>query len=142
MGTREYPSLPVVGVGGVVVVDAGVVLVKRRHAPLAGRWSLPGGVVEVGESLHDALRRELHEEIGIEVRVGPLIELFDRITHDREGRVQYHYVLADYLCYVIAGSLRPGSDAGMVAVADPVNLSPYDLTETTREVIAGGLALR
>ena len=71
-----------------------------------------------------------------------LIELFDRITHDREGRVQYHYVLADYLCYVIAGSLRPGSDAGMVAVADPVNLSPYDLTETTREVIAGGLALR
>ena len=105
MGTREYPSLPVVGVGGVVVVDAGVVLVKRRNSPLAGRWSLPGGVVEVGESLHDALRRELHEEIGIEARVGPLIELFDRITHDSQGRVQYHYVLADYLCHVVASRL-------------------------------------
>ena len=141
MGTREYPSLPVIGVGGVVFIDGQVVLVKRSHPPLEGKWSLPGGAVEVGESLQDALRREVQEEVGIDVRVGPLIELLDRITRDSAGQVQYHYVLADYLCHLVAGSLRPGSDAGMVTLADPGDLSPYDLTGTTRAVIAGGLAL-
>ena len=122
-------------------LDGRVVLVKRRYEPLAGQWSLPGGAVEVGETLHDGLRRELREEIGIEARVGPLVELFDHITRDDGGRVRYHYVLADYLCHHVSGELRPGSDAETVALADPADLMPYSLTERARAVIARGLTL-
>ena len=125
-------------------LEGRVVLVKRRHEPLAGRWSLPGGAVEVGETLRDGLRRELHEEIGIETRVGPLVELVDRITRDDGGRVRYHYVLADYLCHRVSGELRPGSDAETVALADPADLLPYGLIQETEAVIrrAVGLAAR
>ena len=139
---REYPSRPVVGVGGVVFLEGRVVLVKRRHPPLAGQWSLPGGAVEVGETLHDGLRRELREEIGVETRVGPLVEVFDRITRDDGGRVRYHYVLADYVCHHVSGELRAGSDAEDVALADPADLLRYALTEKAQSVITRALALR
>lgn len=135
MSTRQYPSRPFVGVGGIVFIDGRVVLIKRRHEPLAGQWSLPGGAIELGETLHEGLRRELREEIGIETSVGPLVELFDRITHDTEGRVRYHYVLADYLCHRLSGELRPGSDAEAVALADPADLSSYAVTKTATAVI-------
>ena len=123
-------------------IDGRVVLVKRRHEPLAGRWSLPGGAIEVGETLRDGLRRELREEIGIETRVGPLVELFDRITLDGGGRVQYHHVLADYLCHHLSGELRPGSDAESVALADLGDLLPYGLTDKARAVIGRAADLR
>ena len=141
MSTRQYPSQPFVGVGGVVFIDGRVVLVKRRHEPLAGQWSLPGGAIELGETLHEGLRRELREEIGIETKIGPLVELFDRITRDTDGRVRYHYVLADYLCHHVSGELRPGSDAETVGLADPADLSPYAVTEQVKSVIrrAGNL---
>ncbi len=135
MSTRQYPSRPFVGVGGVVFIDGRVVLVKRRHEPLAGQWSLPGGAIELGETLREGLRRELREELGIETRVGPLVELFDRITRDDDGQVRYHYVLADYLCYHLRGELRPGSDAEAVALGDPGDLSPYGLTQKATVVI-------
>jgi 8-oxo-dGTP diphosphatase len=135
MVTRQYPSRPFIGVGGVVFIGGRVVLVKRRHEPLARRWSLPGGAIELGETLHEGLRRELREEIGIETKIGPLVELFDRITRDTDGRVRYHYVLADYLCHHVSGELRAGSDAETVALADPAELSPYALTEQARSVI-------
>ena len=141
MVAREYPGQPLFGVGGVVVVDGHVVLIKRKRPPLAGSWSLPGGVVELGESLRDGLRRELREEIGIEVQVGPLLELFDRITRDGDGMVRYHYILADYLCRPVAGALHHGSDAEAAILADPTNLSRYNLSADTRAVIASGLAL-
>jgi 8-oxo-dGTP diphosphatase len=133
---RRYPARPIVGVGGVVFVDGRVVLIKRRFEPLAGRWSLPGGTLEIGERLHDGLIRELREETGLIVEVGPLVELFDRITRDDEGRVQFHYVLADYLCRPIGGILEPGSDVAEVTLADIDGLEPYDLTEKTLAVIA------
>ena len=142
MSEREYPVRPVVGVGGVVFIDGRVVLVKRRHEPLAGRWSLPGGAIELGETLRAGLRRELREEIGIDTRVGLLVELLDRITHDSDGRVRYHFVLADYLCHHVSGELRPGSDAAAVALADPADLSPYAVTEKAVAVIARALDLR
>ena len=123
-------------------IDDRVVLVKRRHAPLAGCWSLPGGAVEVGETLQEGVRRELREEIGIEVTVGPLIELLDRITRDDSGRIRYHYVLADYLCGRVSGTLRPGSDARTVALADPAALASYELTERAVTVIAQASLLR
>ena len=141
VSTREYPARPIMGVGGVVFIAWRVVLVKRRHAPLAGRWSLPGGAIEVGETLHDGLRRELREEVGIETTIGPLVKLSDNITRDDGGRVRYHYILADYLCHHVSGEVRPGSDAERLALADLNALSPYALTEQTRTVIrhAAGL---
>ena len=141
MATRESPTRPIIGVGGVVFLDGRVVLVKRRYEPLAGQWSLPGGAVEVGETLRDGLHRELREEIGIEARVGQLVELFDHITRDDGGRVRYHYVLADYLCHHVSGELRPGSDAEAVALADPADLMPYSLTDRALAVIERGLTL-
>ena len=123
-------------------VDGRVVLVKRRHEPLAGQWSLPGGAIELGETLREGLRRELREEIGIETRVGPLVELFDRIIRDKDGRVRYHYALADYLCYHVSGELRPGSDAAAVALVDPAELPPYALTEEATAVIRRAVDLR
>jgi ADP-ribose pyrophosphatase YjhB (NUDIX family) len=125
-----------------VFIDDRVVLVRRRHEPLAGQWSLPGGAIELGETLGEGLRRELREEIGIETRVGPLVELFDRITRDDDGRVRFHYVLADYLCQHVSGELRPGSDAGAVALADPAHLSPYAVTATVTAVIHRAITLR
>ena len=140
--SREYPARPIIAVGGVVFMEGRVVLIKRRHPPLQGRWSLPGGGVQVGETLREAMQRELREEIGIDTRVGPLIDLFDHITRDPDGRVQYHFVLADYLCHQVGGRLRPGSDAESVAVADPDNLLSYELTDKTLEVVQRAATLR
>ena len=142
MATREYPDRPFVAVGGVVLIDGRVVLIKRRHEPLAGQWTLPGGAIELGETLREGLRRELREEIGIETSVGPLIELFDRIIRDTAGRVRYHYVLADYLCHHVSGEIRPGSDAEAAALADPGELSRYELTEKAESVIRRAVQLR
>ena len=108
---REYPDQPVAGVGGVVVRGHDVLLVKRAYPPRAGEWSLPGGRLELGESLVDGVRREVREETGLEVEVGPLVEVFDRVHRDADGRVRYHFVIADYLCHPIGGALAAGDDA-------------------------------
>ena len=142
MSDRRYPARPIVGVAGVVFIDQQVVLVRRRHPPLVGRWSLPGGALELGETLHEGLQRELREEIGLQTRVGPLIELLDRITRDSDGRVRYHYVLADFLCHRVSGTLKSGSDADTVALADPDDLGSYDLTDEAQTVIASAWRLR
>ena len=142
MPERRYPARPIVGVGGVVFIDQQVVLVRRRHPPLAVRWSLPGGAVELGETLHEGLQRELQEETRLQTRVGPLIELLDRITRDSDGCVRYHYVLADFLCHRVSGTLKPGSDADTVVLADPDDLGSYDLTDEAQTVIASARRLR
>ena len=133
---RRYPARPIVGVGGIAFIDGKVVLIKRRFEPLAGRWSLPGGTLELGERLHEGLAREMREETGLVVEVGSLVELFDRITRDDDGRVRFHYVLADYVCIPVGGALAAGGDVADVVLADPDRLAPYDLTPTTLDVIA------
>jgi ADP-ribose pyrophosphatase YjhB (NUDIX family) len=153
---REYPSRPVVGVGAVVLVGAGdlempgiptagpargVVLIKRRFEPLAGHWSLPGGAVEVGETLEAAITREVVEETGLLVDVGPVIDVFDRIMLDEAARVQYHFVLVDYLCRITGGRLAHGSDVSEAVIVDPTEMEAYDLTEKARSVIARGLEM-
>ena len=138
---RRYPARPIVGVGGVAFMNGRVVLIKRRFEPMAGRWSVPGGTVELGEGLKDALIREMREETGLVVEVGPLVELFDRITRDDDGRVRFHYVLADYVCIPVGGALAPGSDVAEAVLADPDDLGRFDLTPKTLEVIAAARRL-
>jgi 8-oxo-dGTP diphosphatase len=150
LNDRQYPSRPVVGVGAVIVVtreeaaragwqgpaaDVGLVLVKRRFDPLAGRWSLPGGAVETGEPLAEAIAREVAEETGLVVDVGPIVDVFDRILLDAYGRVHYHFVLIDYVCRPRGGRVAAGSDVADVTIADPGALEPFDLTEKARDVI-------
>jgi ADP-ribose pyrophosphatase YjhB (NUDIX family) len=141
VGRRDYPDRPVVGVGAVVLVDGKVVLVQRAHEPLKGAWNLPGGAVEVGETLRDACAREVLEETGLVVEVGPVIEVFDRIMLDASGGVQYHFVLVDYACRPAGGELRCGSDASDIALADPASLDPYRLTAKAIEVIRKGMEI-
>jgi 8-oxo-dGTP diphosphatase len=127
---------------GAVIVDAGrVVLVKRGREPLKGQWSLPGGAVEVGETLESCVTREMQEETGLDVHVGPVIEVLDRITRDTDGRVRYHFVLVDYLCWPIAGVLRAGSDVEDAVLADPGDLDRFALTPQVKAVVARALAL-
>ena len=107
---REFPLVPLVGVGAVVVHEGRVLLVRRGHEPLKGQWSLPGGLLELGESITDGVVREVKEETGLMVEPVELVELLDRIHRDGE-RVRYHYVIADYLCRVVGGELKAASDA-------------------------------
>ena len=124
-----------------VVVESKVVLIRRRFEPLKGQWSLPGGGVELGETLEASVAREMQEEIGLEVEVGPVIEVFDRIMKDADSRVEYHYVLVDYLCWPIGGELRAGSDVDAAVLVDPSELGPYQLTKKATAVIERALQL-
>lgn len=132
---REYPERPLVGVGGVVISHGRTLLIRRGGPPLEGQWSIPGGMLEIGEMLLEGVRRELLEETGIEVRVLELIEVFERINLDAADRIQYHFVVLDYLCEAIRGEARAGSDVIDVAWAAPSELQEYSLTETATRVI-------
>lgn len=133
--TREYPERPLVGVGGVVIAEGRTLLIRRGSAPLEGQWSIPGGTLEVGETLVEGVRRELAEETGLEVRVLELIEVFERISPDGEGKTRYHFVILDYLCERVRGDARAGSDVTDVAWAAESELARYDLTPTATRVI-------
>lgn len=138
---REYPDAPVAGVGGVVIDGDRVLLVKRAHPPRQGEWSLPGGLLQLGESLVDGVRREVLEETGIVVDVGPLVEVFDRVHHDGHGRVRYHFVIADYLCRPTGGALRAGDDASDAAWALRHEVVRYGVNAHAAAVIEAGFAL-
>ena len=115
---REYPESPLVGVGAVIVEhhrdDHRVLLIRRGQPPLLGEWSLPGGVLECGETLREAVAREAHEETGLVVETGEMLGVYERVIRDDEKRVRYHYVLIDFLCRAIGGDLKAGSDAADV----------------------------
>jgi len=138
---REYPDRPFVGVGAVIVDGDRVVLVRRGSEPSRGEWSLPGGAVEVGETLEACVVREIREETGLRVTVGPIIEVFDRIAHDPDERVQYHYVLVDYLCWPAGGALQEGDDVDAVVWADVAQLNGYHVSDKATSVIARALEL-
>jgi 8-oxo-dGTP diphosphatase len=138
---RKYPPRPVVGVGAVIVVDDRVVLIKRKYEPLAGQWSLPGGTLELGESLEAGVAREIREETGLDVEVGPVVEVFDRILLDVEGRVQYHFVLVDYLCRPIGGQLQAGSDVDDAVLVAQSDLPNYHVTAKATAVVERALSM-
>jgi 8-oxo-dGTP diphosphatase len=131
--TREYPDRPIVGVGAIIFDAQRVLTILRKHAPMQGEWSLPGGVVEVGETLEDGIKREVLEETGLTVEPTATVGVFDRIAHDEVGRVQFHYVLVDYLCRVTGGTANCASDAIDLrwAALDQLDAIP----SFTREVI-------
>jgi 8-oxo-dGTP diphosphatase len=127
-------SLPRVGVGAVVVHDGRVLLIRRGKEPLRGRWVVPGGTVEPGETLHDALVREVREETGLTVEPGEVVLVFDRILRDGPD-VRYHYVIVDYICDYVGGTLRAGSDAEDAAFVAPEQLGDYDIPEKALQVV-------
>ncbi len=135
---REFPEVPLVGVGAIIIEDSRVVLVKRRHPPLQDEWSIPGGVLEVGETVRDAAIREAREETGLIVATGELLGVFDRILLDPEQRVQYHYVLIDFLCRRVAGELFAASDAAEVQWFTRDQLPKLNLAQDTLDVILKG----
>jgi len=137
---REFPETPLVGVGAIIIEDARVVLVKRAHPPLQAEWSIPGGVLEVGELLRAAAIREAREETGLIVEPGELLGVYDRILRDAGERVQYHYVLIDFLCRRVAGELAAASDASEVRWFTKDELPALRLAEDTLDVIRMGFA--
>jgi ADP-ribose pyrophosphatase YjhB (NUDIX family) len=146
--SREYPERPVVGVGGVIIDQGRALLIRRGSEPLRGQWSIPGGTLELGESLEEGVARELLEETGLEVRVLELIEVFDRIfieniSQPPEGRRQprFHFVIVDYLCERIAGEAVAGSDVTDVAFAAEDQLDDFHLTETATRVLKKAFAM-
>ena len=140
-GGRDYPERPVVGVGGVVIHEGRALLIRRGTEPLKGEWSIPGGTLELGETLAQGVARELREETGLEVRVLDLIEIFERIFPNPDGgnphplRPQYHFVIADYLCEIVSGTLAAASDVTDVALVREEDLAQYGLTPTATRVV-------
>lgn len=136
---RDYPEHPIIGVGAVIVEGGRVLLVRRDTEPLRGEWSVPGGMLELGEKLREGVRRESLEETGIEVEVGEVLDVFDSIFTDGLGRTQYHYVLIDYLCRPVSGAARAGSDASDVRWVSAEALPSMGLRQATEQVLRKGL---
>jgi ADP-ribose pyrophosphatase YjhB (NUDIX family) len=132
---REYPERPIVGVAGVVFDGDQVVVVRRGRPPAYGEWSLPGGAVELGESLEQAVVREVYEEIGLKIEIVDVAAVLERVFWDEEEQVRFHYVLVDFLCLKTGGRLRASSDALSCAKVPMASLSSYRLSVQTEEVI-------
>jgi len=132
---RSYPERPMVGVGAIIFRKDSVLLVQRGRQPAYGKWSLPGGLVEAGESLKEAVMREVREEVGLDVTVTNLAAALDRVILDGAGKVEYHYVLLDFICEYNGGEPMPASDALACAFVSLDDLSRYSMTRGTEQVI-------
>jgi len=132
---RDYPDRPLLGVGAIIVQNDRILLVRRANAPLQGEWSIPGGLVETGETIKEALIREVREETSLEIEPINLVEVFERILRDKEARVQYHFVLIDYLCRVVSGKAVASSDVSDLVWATTDELQMYSVPEETCRVI-------
>ncbi len=134
--SRRYPAHPLLGVGALVFNESGeILLVERGKPPLEGFWSLPGGLVEAGERLEDAVAREVWEETGLKVEAGTLATVFERVMPDAEGRAEYHYVLVDFYCKMLGGDLRAGDDSRRAEWFALSSLAALPMTAGTRDVI-------
>ena len=137
---RDYPERPIIGVGAVIVRDDRALLVRRATEPLKGEWSVPGGVLELGERLRDGAAREALEETGLQVEVGEVLDVFDSIFTDENGRTQYHYVLVDFLCQSLAGEAVAGSDVSEVLWVTESDLASLHLRDSIAQVVRKGLS--
>lgn len=139
--TREYPDYPRVGVGAVVLHQGRVLLVRRGGQPSLGRWTLPGGLVELGETTAEAVRRELREECGIDITVAGLAGVVDRVVRDAEGRIRYHYVLVDYLAYTDTDRVTAGSDAAEACWVEVERVTELEVTDGLMDMIQRAIAV-
>jgi mutator protein MutT len=131
---REYPERPIIAVGGIIFHADTVLLVRRNREPAMGQWSLPGGAVELGERLEEALKREIHEEVSIKIGIGGLVRLLDRVVHDEKRRVRFHYVIADYWGWKVSGqpcAASDISDARFVTLKEGRKLGIHEEVEAT-----------
>ena len=135
---REYPATPFVGVGAIIIKDGRVLLIKRGHPPLAGEWSIPGGVLEVGETLRQAAVREAFEETGLTVETSDLLGVYDRVLRDDAGKCRYHYVLVDFLCRRISGDVMAAGDAVEARWYSREEAKGLRLAKDTAEVVEKG----
>src|SRR5271166_3338702 len=136
---RFYPEQPIIGVGAVIVDGGRALLVRRATEPLKGEWSVPGGMLELGEKLRGGVRREALEETGLEVEPGEVLDVFDSIFPDPQGRTQYHYVLIDYLCRRVSGEAKAGSDVSEVRWVNEQDLASMNLRASIEQVVRQGL---
>ena len=132
---RDYPERPIIGVGALIVERGRVLLVRRATEPLKGEWSVPGGMLELGEKLRDGVRREVLEETGLDVEPREVLDVFDSIFQDEQGRLQYHYVLIDYLCRCVAGEAKAGSDVSEVRWIPEDELTMMRLRDSIEQVV-------
>jgi 8-oxo-dGTP diphosphatase len=146
---REYPESPLVGVGAVVIrhnsdahhnAEKRVLLIRRGTAPLLGEWSLPGGGLECGETLREAVAREAREETGLVVEPTEMLGVYERLIRDDQRRIRYHYVLIDFLCHPVGGDLKAGSDAADVRWFTQEELPALNLAYDANDVVLKGLA--
>jgi mutator protein MutT len=138
---RDYPDRPLLGVGAIIVENGRILLVRRANPPLQGEWSIPGGLVETGETIKEALIREVREETCLEIEPVRLIEVFERILRDKDARVQYHFVLIDYLCRLVSGEAVASSDVTHVVWVTADVLESYSVAEETCRVIRKAISM-
>jgi len=136
---RDYPEHPLLGVGAVIVNDDQVLVVRRANPPLQGEWSIPGGLVDTGETTKEAVVREILEETNLTIEPVELVEVFERILRDADSRVQYHFVVTDYLCRLLSGEPRPGTDVSDMRWARVEELQVLGITPETTAVIRKAL---
>ncbi|HXT87546.1 MAG TPA: NUDIX hydrolase [Verrucomicrobiae bacterium] len=138
---REYPQRPIIAVGGVVIQGARVLLIRRGQPPLEGRWSIPGGILEIGETITAAIERELKEETGVSVRVLGLLEIYEKVLRDSDNRAQYHFVILDYMCEFVEGTAEAAGDVTDTAWVAEEGLEKLQLTSAALRVVKKAFAL-
>ena len=139
---RDYPERPILGVGAVILHDGRALIVQRASEPRKGEWTVPGGVLEVGETLRSGIEREVLEETGLLVKAGPVVDVYENIWPDASGKTEFHYVLVDFLCELISGELQAGTDAAEARWITVEELHDLSLIGKTADAIRAGFAMR
>jgi ADP-ribose pyrophosphatase YjhB (NUDIX family) len=139
---RDYPDRPIVGVGAVIIHDGRALIVQRAGEPRKGEWTVPGGLLEVGETLRSGTEREVLEETGLVIKAGPVVDVFENILPDATGKTQFHYVLVDLLCHLISGELKAATDVSAARWITFEELDNMELIGKTADAIRAGFAMR
>jgi mutator protein MutT len=132
---RDYPNQPIAGVAGVIIHKNKILLTKRGNEPGYGKWGLPGGVVELGEKVDDAVKREVFEETGIEVETIKILTVFDSIRKDKTGKIRFHYILIEFLCRYIQGDIHSSDDALDAKWVPLEKLDEFDIMPFTKSFV-------